>query len=403
MSIGAMFVGWARFRPSAPGDLSRDVAGAGDRGSAAGRHRADRTDRHGFASDSLARRLLAVVLFAGAAEYVAAATSSHSGTSRTLPPLPLSLRETGLFVDGSVSQVRAENRLFSPQYPLWSDGAAKRRWIHLPSGTVIDGSSPDDWKFPRGVRFWKEFSHQGRPVETRYLERLGDGNWRYATYVWTADGSDAFLAPSAGLSLSTPRAPAGRYVVPSEDDCRACHEGVAEPVLGFSALQLARQSPASEPAQSGSIDLRELIERGLLRGFPRALAADPSGIVARSPLERAALGYLHANCGHCHRSGEFGVPVGLALAQTFAPGSDGEAGWRKAIGAPSRYRVPGAADALLVIAPGAADASVLALRMRSRDPQVQMPPLGTQVADEHGLSLIEEWIDTMSATMEVAQ
>jgi hypothetical protein len=70
------------------------------------------------------------------------------------PALPQHLRDTGLYAD--------EVRPFSPQYPLWSDGASKRRWIQVPGGTSIDATRPDAWEFPRGTKLWKEFSHGGR-------------------------------------------------------------------------------------------------------------------------------------------------------------------------------------------------------------------------------------------------
>jgi len=35
---------------------------------------------------------------------------------------------------------------------------------------------------------------------------------------------------------------------------------------------------------------------------------------------------------------------------------------------------------------------VLTLRMQSRHPQVQMPPLGTLVPDSEGSSLVHRWI-----------
>lgn len=108
------------------------------------------------------------------------------------PPLPEHLRDTGITAPGVVP--------FSPQYPLWSDGAEKRRWLWLPPGRFIDGSKPDAWQFPPGTRLWKEFAHDGHAVETRFIERLADGSWRYATYVWNADGSDALLAPAAGFA-----------------------------------------------------------------------------------------------------------------------------------------------------------------------------------------------------------
>ena len=81
-----------------------------------------------------------------------------------------------------------------------------------------------------GTKLWKEFAH-GNRLETRYLERGADGNWRFGSYVWSADGKDAVLAPGKGMrDLPAPNAPGARYTIPSEDDCRACHEGA--PVAG---------------------------------------------------------------------------------------------------------------------------------------------------------------------------
>src|SRR5688500_4722934 len=78
---------------------------------------------------------------------------------------PASLRATGLYTPGG--EVSAESLAFAPQYPLWSDGAAKRRWIRLPAGTSVDAAGAD-WVFPVGTRLWKEFSVAGRRVETRF-------------------------------------------------------------------------------------------------------------------------------------------------------------------------------------------------------------------------------------------
>ena len=63
---------------------------------------------------------------------------------------PRLLRDTGLYAPGSTTEVRATNLPFTPQYPLWSDGTSKRRWLYLPPGTFIDASRPDSWDFPRG-------------------------------------------------------------------------------------------------------------------------------------------------------------------------------------------------------------------------------------------------------------
>jgi hypothetical protein len=315
-------------------------------------------------------------------------------TTANLPPQRL--RDTGLFVDNSVTEIRAGILAFSPQYPLWSDGAKKRRWISLPPGTFIDASRPDAWEFPRGTKLWKEFS-LGRRVETRLIERLQDGSWRYATYVWNEAGTDAVLASTDGVA-SVQLAGGRRYTIPSEPDCRACHEGAAAPVLGFSALQLSsdRDPLAPHAEASSGVDLRALVARGWLRNLPAALLKDPPRIKAATATERAALGYLHANCGHCHgRPDEAGasVPVGVLLAQSVAEPDSGAAVVRSLLGAASRFRPADVQHATQLVVPGAASASVLPLRMRSRDPRVQMPPLGTEIPDSEALALIERWID----------
>ena len=212
--------------------------------------------------------------------------------------LPQHLGVTGLYVAGSLSQVSPDVLPFSPQYPLWSDGAAKRRWIWLPPGTSIDASSPDAWDFPRGTKLWKQFAH-GSVIETRYIERGADGAWRFGSYVWNADGTDAVLAPARGIrDLPAPKAPGARYTIPSEDDCRACHEGAPVPVLGFSALQLDYDNSVAD-----DVDMKSLHDGSpdwlpsppTTSGPPYwPLPSDPTGDVI------PALGYLYANCGHCH-------------------------------------------------------------------------------------------------------
>lgn len=317
-----------------------------------------------------------------------------------IAPLPERLSETGLFVAGSTTEVRPGVMPFSPQYPLWSDGAVKRRWISLPAGTFIDAGRASAWEFPNGTRLWKEFRSERR-VETRFIERLADGSWRYATYIWSEDGKDAVLAPEQGVpSLALSGAKQRKYSIPSETDCRACHEGGAVPVLGFSALQLSPDrdplAAHAESPRSDEMDLRKLVERGLVRNLPSSLLATPPRISAASPTERAALGYLHANCGHCHTNpdvSDASVPVDLRLSQDIADPASTEKVLRSLQTASSQFRLPGMTTAVPLVAPGASHASALVMRMRSRDASAQMPPLGTAIPDTEGLALVARWID----------
>ncbi|HKU14071.1 MAG TPA: c-type cytochrome domain-containing protein [Steroidobacteraceae bacterium] len=324
-----------------------------------------------------------------------------AGAQQQAPSLPVHLRDTGLYAPGQGTQIDPRNLPFSPQYPLWSDGAVKRRWIYLPPGTAIDAANADAWDFPRGTRLWKEFSLD-RPVETRFIERLADGTWRFGTYIWNEEGTDATLAPAGGIaSLPARGAPREGYAVPSEFDCRACHEGAAAPVLGFSALQLSADRDPLAPhtdARSG-IDLKELVARGLVKNLPPALIDAQPRIAANSPVERAALGYLHGNCGHCHNRNGAPVPVDLTLAQSAVDGADGVERVLRSMIADGRFRAHGASSTQLV-APGQPEASLLVTRVRSRNPQTQMPPIGTRLIDTEALVLIERWIKEKSSTEE---
>ncbi|HEY0465478.1 MAG TPA: hypothetical protein VGC79_14785 [Polyangiaceae bacterium] len=309
-------------------------------------------------------------------------------------PLPSRLSETGLYVTGSTSEIASENLAYAPGYALWSDGATKRRWVHLPPDTQIDASNPDDWQFPIGTRFWKEFSF-GTRTETRYLERVQDGSFRYATYVWDAALHDAVLAPSAGLQATREIQPGILHDVPSDGDCRACHEGRRSPVLGFGALQLspARDpfAPHREPQPPGGVDLSELVRRGLLRGLPASLLARPPRILAPSASARASAGYLFGNCAHCHNASGPLASLGLDFDQSVLDDRGYQRLRENVVARGSHYRIPGQARSLRV-QPSAPAESALWFRMQSRFAAAQMPPLGTKLVDLQAVRLIERWI-----------
>lgn len=303
--------------------------------------------------------------------------------------LPRHLRDTGLY--DAAGRITAGLIEFSPQYPLWSDGASKRRWIQLPPGASVDTANPDAWDFPRGTKLWKEFSH-GAAIETRYIERGADGAWRFASYIWNADGSDALLAPPAGVrDIAARGARDGKYAIPAENDCRACHEGAPVPVLGFSALQLSQDrdahAPHAEPAAREN--LRTLAAKGVLRNLPPALLQRPPRIAATDARERAALGYLHGNCGHCHNDDGPLAVFELNFSQRVNAAPD--AALRTFLEVPSQLRAAGAPAGTPRLSRGNFPGSAIAARMRSRDPLQQMPPLGTTVVDAEALALLAEW------------
>jgi hypothetical protein len=125
-----------------------------------------------------------------------------------------SLADTGLYADLGAGTLAPDVTPYRPQFELWSDGAAKERWLHLPPGTQIDSSDMDAWVYPVGTKLWKQFSRDGVRVETRMLEKLAPGEWDMVAFAWTDDGLDARSVPEG-------RRDAGGtgHDIPGEDDC----------------------------------------------------------------------------------------------------------------------------------------------------------------------------------------
>lgn len=314
--------------------------------------------------------------------------------ARTAPQPPRLLSQTGLYSAPGV--VDARHLAYAPQYPLWTDGAAKARWLHLPARAAIDGRDEDGWVFPVGTKAWKEFAFQGRKVETRLLWKTGPKTWAFASYAWNADQSDAVLVPEAGLPDAAEVAPGVRHGIPSRSDCRDCHGPERVEVLGFTALQLSPdRDPGAihgEPLQPGMVTLRDLVARRLLRGARPDLLSRPPRIQAATPATRAALGYLAANCGACHRADRPLPGLDLDFRHTSRSAREAEEpGLRTTLGRPGTFTLSGT-DANLRLSPGDADKSTLLHRMASRRPTSQMPPLGSALVDAEAVAQFRRWI-----------
>ena len=301
----------------------------------------------------------------------------------------------GPYADWDAKRVRPDHLPFAPQYPLWSDGATKLRWLFLPRGSSIDASNVDTWKFPVGTRLWKEFRFNRR-AETRFIERTRQG-WRYATYVWNDDESEAVLAPEMGIAQSVETRPGVRHAIPSRMDCRACHEASPVRVLGVGALQLSPDrdpnAPHAEALPTGAVDLTSLLERRLVRGLPRRFIDIAPRINADSPTSRAALGYLHTNCGTCHTAGGELASLSFSLRYLLdRRAGESAPAVATSVGRRGVFRPAGQATAAERVSAGDPDGSMLLTRMASRHLVAQMPPLGTRVVDEAAVQLIRKWI-----------
>lgn len=312
------------------------------------------------------------------------------------PRPPHRLSETGLYAPGQPGVIDPRNRAFSPQYPLWTDGAAKSRWVYLPPGAAIDASDPYEWNVPVGARFWKEFRFDGRKVETRLIWRASTEKWVFASYMWDADGTDATLAPERGVRNVAEVAPGRFHGIPATTDCVACHVSGRPQLLGFNALQLSPdRDPGAihgEPLAPGMITLNTLARDGLLSPVPAHFLAQPPAIRTSSPRTRSMLGYFAANCGSCHNGrGEISALGPVITQRDLLDDGDRIAG--SLVGQLTRWQVPGKAEGeSALVDPVDPDRSAIVVRMRSRSPSSQMPPLGTVLRDQTALEALNDWI-----------
>lgn len=304
-----------------------------------------------------------------------------------------------LFADMNCEDVREGVLAFSPQYKLWSDGVAKARYVYLPPGEQIDTSDPDTWVFAVGTRFWKHFeTADGVRLETRVIEKVadlrGEAGWTFATYAWNDAGDDVERVTTGRRDvLGT------THDIPAEEDCSECHSGgvnqrdavlpqdeLLDLALGFGAIELNHSE--------SDTTLQSLWADGWLSHEVRAVDA----VVPGDETARAALGYLHVNCGSCHGGGapskdmNLTVPVGVSTVEDTPT-------YLQTIDQPTDpdSRADGIEEMPTTrITPGEPDQCAIVWRMQQRgDDDAQMPPLATDVVHDAGVAAVGAWIESL--------
>jgi mono/diheme cytochrome c family protein len=277
----------------------------------------------------------------------------------------LRLSELGLYVDIEDKTLAPDLIAYEPRYALWSDGAEKRRWLRLPKGTKIDNSDPDHWRFPVGTVLFKEFARAGKRLETRVIARVGEAAEAtfMGTFLWRDDERDALLVRDGA-----PNVRETDHDLPSQKNCATCHNPEPGRVLGFSAVQQQE--------------------------LPSELLAQPQQAYAIPGTRESAqgLGYLHANCGHCHNPR--GNPSNRTRLNLRLSVADVEAGQTTI----ERETVGVALDSFsatslkLRVVAGDPDQSGIYARMSERGTEAAMPTLGTKHVDEIGMQSVRAWI-----------
>jgi hypothetical protein len=309
------------------------------------------------------------------------------------PLRPPTLAGTGLCTNPGCTTFAADVFEYEPKFELWADTAAKRRWIYLPPGTQIDTTDMDYWKFPVGTKLWKEFIRDGVRVETRYIVKtmpndLEFGAWHYVSYQWNATQDATTLVDVGGA----PDANGTMHDIPSRQNCRDCHEEVRSKVLGFGAISL--------DFNSTKLDLEDLITMGKLSAPPTGGAAGARFVIPGGNTVVSALGYMHANCGHCHNPTadnfnhtptDMRLRVGALATVGATPVYTTLVDKTSTLG----YIHDDAMSYTLLVDGGNADNSIVTKRMVSTNSMKHMPNKGSEMVDAAGMGLITTWINAL--------
>ena len=350
--------------------------------------------------------------------------------SASTPEPPALLSATGAFASLLTLEPRAGLIAYEPIAPLWSDRAAKLRYMAIPNDAGIAGeydleeekvtfSEEEPWSFPEGSVFVKQFSvplDEADPdnpakqfkVETRFFVHGTDGQYFGFSYRWRDDQSEADLIPNGDTSafdkdLTISRADGSTYLqtweYPTRQECFECHQPATGFVLGVRSRQLnsildftaSTAASSSATATSKANQLTNLDQLGVLASdihvsdivdyLTSANIADET-----VSLEHRVLSYLDSNCSSCHQ------PNGVAGRADFDALLTTPLFAKRLINFTPQTESLGLIDPFIV-KPGDPTNSLLFHRDSSLEEDVQMPPLAKSINDEVYLAVLERWIE----------
>ncbi len=343
-----------------------------------------------------------------------AGAGGMGGSGGTSGP-PRLLSEWGLFK--SIPDQIPEDGLvpYEVTSPLFTDDAAKFRWVQVPDGEQLVYSDTERWLNPTGTIYVKTFAYPvdaTQPelgyqlIETRLLV-FGEDKVDTWTYVYPEGDNDDAERINFGpvLDVSWINA-AGEtisldYEVPSVPQCKECH-GVAGRSLGPSTGMFNRDNDYG--AGIGVLNQIDYMNSlGMFDAEPPAVAerttyvSDPA-IDTEAGLHDRVRSYLDSNCAHCHAPEPYGeiADKGLYLDYQSMDPDTGTSFFTWGVCKPHTSGGNGV-DCLqsLDVVPGDPDASFLLCRMESIAAGERMAPVGRTIVHAQGVELIREWIQEL--------
>ncbi len=302
------------------------------------------------------------------------AMSFTTSAPLVVPQLLPNLSDLNLFA-GNLNDLTPSARAFEYNLntPLFTDYAHKQRLIALPPGTsmdYIDNGFPD---FPDNTLISKTFYYYNDErdeslgktmIETRILIKT-NGTWELGNYKWNADQTDATLddmAHTVPVSFVDNNGTTNtiNYGIPSMQDCINCHNSDAT------------ITPIGPKLRTMNFNnqLQDFISSGYLTSLtdPTSVTTLPNWEDTSYSLEERSRAYFDVNCAHCHSDGgycQFQSQLRLTYETPFV-------------------------DSMIFERKGSIDN-----RMRTYNPGISMPLIGTSLVHDEGYALIRQYLNTL--------
>jgi uncharacterized repeat protein (TIGR03806 family) len=296
--------------------------------------------------------------------------------------------------------------------PLFTDDAAKLRFVQLPEGEQIQYSDTERWLNPPGTIYVKTFAY---PIDARNLE-LGYQLIETRLLVFHEDGADTwtYVYPE-GSNDDAERINYGPvldvswvnelgetisldYEVPSVPQCKECH-GVATRSLGPSTGMLNQdQDYGGAVGIMNQIDYMDSLDMFDSEPAPvdeRTTYVSAPAVNTEAGLHDRVRSYLDSNCAHCHAPAPFGEisDKGLFVDYQSMDPETGTSFFTWGICKPHSSGGNGVdCDQPLDVVPGDPENSFLLCRMESIAAGERMAPLGRTIVHGDGVELLRQWI-----------
>ncbi|MBM1106225.1 hypothetical protein JQC67_08765 [Aurantibacter crassamenti] len=265
--------------------------------------------------------------------------------------------------------------------PLYTDYAYKLRSISLPKNAKMTYNGEGLLAFPDNTVITKTFYYLNderdatigkKIIETRVLIKK-NGSWVMGEYIWNDAQTEAILEESDDVKVvlvdyknTEGEWESVAYEVPNMTACIQCHNN------NGTTFPIGPKSRNMNFEYLGKNQIEYFVDKNMLTGAPAVnqIAVLPDWESTSETVENRARAYMEVNCAHCHQPGGFnGNPVVETLDFRFeTPYTNTNISAKKAD---------------------------IIERINSGFPNFSMPYTGTTIKHTEGISLIEDYIDSL--------